>query len=235
MQPLAADEVHLWWMSLAEPIWPEDELVALLDSEERERAARFRFDVHRRRFVRAHGLLRQLLGAYVGAAPESLQFAAEKLGKPRLTGAARDLALSFNFSHAEDVALLGVGGGAALGVDIEVERDVPELDAISRSHFTRSEVCALQELRPERRHEGFFAAWTRKEAYVKALGGGLSVPLDSFEVSLHPDEPAELRTIDGSVGQARAWTLWAGRPATDSWAAMATQVTGARVKSFVLR
>ena len=234
MQPLAPDEVHLWWMSLAEPVWPEAELAALLDSEELERAARFRFDVHRRRFVRAHGLLRRLLGAYTGVAPESLRFATEERGKPRLIGAARDLALSFNFSHAEDVALLGVGGGAALGVDIEVKRDVPELDAISRSHFSRSEVCALYGLPPERREEGFFAAWTRKEAYVKALGGGLSVPLDSFEVSLHPDEPAELRTIDGSTGQARAWTLWAGRPASDSWAAVAIRVTGARVTTFSL-
>lgn len=231
----AVGEVHLWWMSLAEPAGTWEQFAAWLDAEEAARAARFHFEEHRRRFVAAHGQMRLLLGAYACMAPGALCFETSHRGKPRLAGAATALALSFNLSHSGDEALLGVVTGAAIGVDIEVQRHLPDLEAIARDHFCSEEMRSLHSLPPSRRHDAFFAAWTRKEACVKTLGAGLSVPLDGFEVALHPDQPAALRAIGGSQAAAQAWTLWAGRPTRQSWAAAAVELPQAVVKTFSLR
>lgn len=236
---LGSDEVHLWSMDLAAPAWPADPAAHWLDTNERERAARFHFDMHRRRYVAAHVRMRAVLGAYVGASPETLRFEHEERGKPRLAAAAgaepAPCGITFNLSHSEDQGLLAIARGVTLGADIEVQRHLHDLEALARSHFTARELGELHDLPEARRHDGFFAAWTRKEAYVKALGAGLSVPLDSFDVALHPDRPAALRSIDGSEDTARAWTLWAGRPTPESWAAVAICAPAARVRTFSLR
>ena len=233
--PMPAEgELHLWRMSLAEPAGEWAQLAAWLDAEEAARSARFHFEVHRRRFIAAHGQMRLVLGAYAGRAPGALCFDSEPGGKPRLADAAGAPGLSFSLSHSGDEALLGLAHGAAIGVDIEVQRHLPELDAIARAHFGSEELRSLHALPPSRRHDAFFAAWTRKEAYVKALGVGLALPLDSFEVSVHPDQPAALRAIGGSQAAAQAWTLWAGRPTPQSWAAAAIRWPQATVKTFGL-
>ena len=236
---LGADEVHVWWMALATPAWPHEELASWLDTGERTRAARFHLDVHRSRYIAAHGQMRALLGAYLGIAPEGLTFTREERGKPRLAAApAIETAapdLGFNLSHSDEQGLLAIARTMTLGADIEVQRHLPDLEALARSRFTPSELQDLHALPESRRHDGFFAAWTRKEAYVKALGTGLSEPLDGFEVALHPDAPAGLRSIWGSEESARNWTLWAGRPTASSWAAVAVRFGAARVRTFSLR
>ena len=230
-----AGELHLWWMSLAEPAGEWAQLAGWLDAGEAARAARFHFEIHRRRFVAAHGQMRRLLGAYACRAPGALCFDSDERGKPRLADAAGAPVLSFNLSHSGDEALLGVADGTAIGVDLEVQRHLPELDAIARGHFSTEEMRSLHALPPSQRPDAFFAGWTRKEACVKALGVGLSVPLDSVEVALHPDQPAALRALGGSQAAAQAWTLWAARPTPQSWAAAAIQVPQATVKTFALR
>ena len=205
------------------------------------RAARFHFEVHRRRHIAAHGQMRFVLATYVGTAPQFLRFEREERGKPLLAcpaagnlSIARDAPLAFNLSHSEDQGLLAIARATIVGADIEVQRHLPDLDALARSHFTPAELRDLNALPDARLHDGFFAAWTRKEAYVKALGAGLSVPLDSFEVALHPDQPAALRSIEGSETQARAWTLWAARPVHGTWASVAVRIAGASVRTFSL-
>lgn len=232
-----AGEVHLWWMDLATPPQPVADMAGWLDAGELERAARFRFEVHRHRFLAAHGQLRALLGAYLGVAPSSICFEHEERGKPRLsrTQAGNASELVFNLSHSDDQGLLAVARGTTLGADIEVQRPLRDLDALARSHFTSTELDELRSLPTQRHHDAFFAAWTRKEAYVKALGAGLSVPLDGFDVALHPDRPAALRRVGGSEHEARRWTLWAARPTPSSWAAVAVRTPGARVRTFSLR
>jgi 4'-phosphopantetheinyl transferase len=174
-----------------------------------------------------------VLAAYVGLPPARLRFAREARGKPQLVDVADGLA--FNLSHSHDQGLLAVSRLQPLGADIEVQRPMSDLDALARSHFTAAELKAWGALPHERRQDGFFAAWTRKEAYVKALGAGLAVPLDSFEVALHPDQPAALRSVAGSAEAATAWTLWAARPTAASWAAMAVHFAHAEVRTFSLR
>jgi len=236
---LAPGEVHVWWMALD---LPADLLVRLepwLDYGERARASRFHFDPHRRRFVAAHGQMRALLGAYSGLAPPAVQFAAGANGKPALVplpgvDARRPQPIEFNLSHSRHEGLLAVARGAVVGADIEVQHAPSDLDELARRHFTAGELHDLQRLPPEQRLDGFFAGWTRKEAYVKALGAGLTVPLDGFDVALHPDEPAALRSIGDSAAAAAEWTLWAERPTATSWAAVAVRHRQARVRTFVL-
>lgn len=213
--------VHLWLLPLDEPAWPLDELAAELDDAEQARAARFHFERDARRWRAARGLLRRVLAPYAGAAPSELRFAADAAGKPALCGLAG--APAFNLSHSGGFALLGITHAARIGVDIEVMRPLPDRDAIAASHFAVAERQALAALPADLRGDGFFACWTRKEAYVKALGGGLSIPLADFEVSLDPREPAALvAALDGRAEAAR-WTLWSDRPADGVWAAAAIE------------
>jgi 4'-phosphopantetheinyl transferase len=229
---LAPDEVHAWLVDLDQPPRPASELAALLSDDERERAARFHFVSHRQQFEVARGLLRWLLGHYTGVAPEALRFALGSAGKPALAGVAMASGIRFNLSHSGGRALLGVARGVAIGVDIEAVRAVPESEAIANSLFAGTEVEALRHLPADRRVDGFFACWTRKEAYVKAVGGGLAVALDGFAVSVDPDAAATLHSIAGSEAAAASWTLWGGPVAADAWAAIAVERNPVRLRRF---
>jgi 4'-phosphopantetheinyl transferase len=167
----------------------------LLDAGERARAERFVFERHRRRFTAARGLLRETLAAELGGDPAALRFEYGPRGKPRLAAGSDD-GLRFNVSHSGELLLIALARGAELGVDVEAVR--PDIDhaAIARRFFSACEQAALLALPDPLRARGFFAIWTRKEAYVKLLGGGLSIPLDGFDVSL--DEPARL--LRGAAG-----------------------------------
>lgn len=235
--PPAPGEVQLWLLSLDEPAWPSAQLHALLDDDEAARAARFVFPQHRLRFAHGRGLLRTLLAHATGLAPEALRFAYGPQGKPRLAGtaAAARPALRFNLSHSGSMALLGLAQGADIGVDIELPRAVPELQAIARSNFAPAEYQALMALAPERRADAFLAGWTRKEAFIKALGGGLSIPLASFEVTLDAQQPARLLHVADAQMPPEHFTLWAGRGAHDAWVACVVREPHAAVRNFSLR
>ena len=183
---------------------------ALLDAAERARAARFRFERDRRRYVVRRGRLRTLLAGYLDHEPADVALTVDRFGKPALaTGALR-----FNLSHSHGLALYAIAFGIEVGCDLE-RRD-PRLAGadVAARFFSPGEVRALRALAPARRTEGFFNCWTRKEAYVKARGCGLSLPLDGFDVSLAPGEPAALlRGCDG-------WSVAAFAPAPDYHAAV---------------
>ena len=220
---LDEEDVHLWLLPLDAPPRPFGELAAALDPDERRRASRFHFARDRRRFEAGRGLLRFLIGSYTDTAPDAVRFGYGPQGKPFLLGVAGAASLGFNIAHSAGWALLGVTRGCAIGVDLEAVREVPELEDIARRNFAPGEMESLLRLSPARRTEGFLACWTRKEAYVKALGGGLSVPLERFEVSLDPDGSAELLSVDGSAAVAAVWSLWGFRPLAGFWGAVAVQ------------
>jgi 4'-phosphopantetheinyl transferase len=180
---------------------PADECAALartLDDAERDRAARFHFDRDRRRFVVAHARLRALLGTYLGVATESVEIAAKPGGKPALR--APDSDLRFNLSHSGEMALLAFARGCEVGIDVEAERDVPEMDSIAGRFFSPAESAALRALPESERKRAFFRCWTRKEAFLKATGEGLARALDSFDVTLGPDEEPALVRVEGEAG-----------------------------------
>jgi 4'-phosphopantetheinyl transferase len=203
------------------------ELHAQLSEEERERAGRFVFPADQRRYGAAHGQLRQVLAAYLGGSPAQLAFHLGPQGKPRLAARSE---LSFNLSHSGDLGLLAVSFGREVGIDTEAIRPVPDLDGLVARCFSGSERSALASVPEELRLTVFFEAWTRKEAFLKALGDGLSRPLQSFDVSLLPGQPARLLSLDGDPAASRAFALRALRPGSGFVGAVAVQGPEARLR-----
>jgi 4'-phosphopantetheinyl transferase len=181
----------------------------LLSDEERARAARFITADLTDRFVVAHGQLRRLLGELLGQAPAALTFTAGAHGKPALGDAARDAGLHFNLSHSADRGFIGWAWGRHIGVDLERWRDMRDEAALVRRFFSPTEIAAYERLPEVERHAGFFGCWTRKEAYVKAVGRGLSLPLGSFDVTLGPGVEARLLRPSAVQDDGRQWALGA--------------------------
>jgi 4'-phosphopantetheinyl transferase len=178
-------------------------LAALLDRDERDRAARFRFDRHRDAFSVARGALRTLAGRYLGAAPAALRFGYRERGKPFLIAPPGDL--TFNVSHSGDVALIAFARGREIGVDVEHEKPLSDLLALARTSFSANEYAALCRLASADHPQAFFACWSRKEAFIKATGEGVA-QLAAFDVSLAPGAPARLLRVPDEPG-APAWLL----------------------------
>jgi 4'-phosphopantetheinyl transferase len=170
-----------------------------LEPHELERAGRFHFEKHRQHFNVARGFLRTVVARYLETQPEVLRFVYGAYGKPAL---ASDDTLRFNLSHSNEVALLAVARAAELGVDVEFIRADFASEDIARRFFSRAEVEAFNALPREEQVAAFFRCWTRKEAYIKAIGKGLSQPLDAFDVTLTPGAAPELmRAEDDDVSR----------------------------------
>ncbi len=220
---LALDTIHLWKTDLDVTPPELSSLEQTLDPGERERGNRFRFPRHRRRFVAARGVLRDVLSTYVALAPEDLQFSYSEAGKPELAAEQNPDGVRFNLSHAHELALIAISRGAPVGVDLEHRRDLDDVFGLAQRHFSPIELAELSALPRELWEAGFFACWTRKEAYVKATGEGLSTALDRFAVSVSPHEPPQLLHVDGDPERARGWRLMDVSPAPDYVATLAVQ------------
>ncbi|WP_245258180.1 4'-phosphopantetheinyl transferase superfamily protein [Afipia sp. 1NLS2] len=188
--PLWEDEIHVWQSHLVADAGTQSLLHSYLSEDENERAARFRLDRDRNKFVTTRGTLRILLARYLQARPKDLMFLLGPEGKPALTAESAGEMLSFNVSHSQDVAVFAFGQNRNIGVDVERVRFDVEYDDIAQHYFSVGEMQSLAKLPRGNRREGFFLCWTRKEAYVKAGGRGLQIALDSFDVNLEPGDPA---------------------------------------------
>jgi 4'-phosphopantetheinyl transferase len=187
-------------------------LVPLLSDVERERASRFAFERDRRRFVLARGRLRQLLGVRLDVAPDSVRLVCGPRGKPALSPAFTGSGLRFNLSRSEDVAVYAFARGREIGVDVEEVRVISNADAVVAQMFSPREIGVYFALAPRDRPLGFFQCWTRKEAFIKALGDGLYYPLDRFDVSFAPGEPARILRIESTDGGNCPWALHSFSP-----------------------
>lgn len=205
---------------------------AVLSDAERQRASRFHFDRDRRRFTVARARLRGLLAARLGVRPQEVALVYGAHGKPALCGYYADLDLRFNVSHAEDVAVYAFSQGREIGVDIEFVRPIASEEDIAARFFSASEHRAYLALHPDDRSLGFFNCWTRKEAFLKALGTGLDYPLDSFDVSLAPGDPAKILRVEHMSGKCSGWTLYAFMPQPDLVGAVAVQKLAAESASM---
>jgi len=229
---LPRDEVHVWRATLDVGLAHVHGFERTLAADERARAARFHFDTHRNRFIVGRGLLRTILGRYLGMAPDRLQFHYSPLGKPALPAGSESKSIRFNVSHSGGVALYAVTRGRGIGVDIERIRPDFANEEIAGRFFSPREVAALNALPPQSRLDAFFACWTRKEAYIKARGEGLSLPLNCFDVSLAPGEPAALLAVHDDPGEAARWSIREPFPGPDYVAALAVEGRDWRLKCW---
>lgn len=227
---LARGEVHVWRARLDAPDRAARALRELLAPEERARADRFRFEKDRLHFTAARGLLRTLAGRYLGLAPAALNFSYNAYGKPSLDAHSDEL--RFNVSHSKGLAVYAFARGREVGVDVEFLNDAVACEGIAARFFAPAEAAVLGALPPGERTRAFFNCWTRKEAYIKAHGEGLSLALDGFEVSLAPGEPCALVSTRHDPAQAACWSLRELEPAPGYVGAVAAEGHGWRLRCW---
>jgi 4'-phosphopantetheinyl transferase len=201
----ARNEVDIWFVPLNRDVQYLHAALQALAPDEVKRAERFRFDTDRERFVLSRGVLRNILGRYLEIPPTKLCFEYNEYGKPALKRQCRSL--SFNLSHAPGAALYAVSSGRKVGVDLELVRDGIEYEQIAERFFSAHEAETLHLLPLEAKPRAFFNCWTRKEAYVKAKGNGLSLDLKSFDVAFAPGDPGAPLWVANDPLEAGRWSL----------------------------
>jgi 4'-phosphopantetheinyl transferase len=220
---LTNGEVHVWRISLAQRASTLKRCRSLLSPAELAKVERFHFHRDRDRFTIAHGALRDLLSRYLATTAEQLCFTNYGNGKPELALKSNPMNLRFNLSHSGELALLAVTKSLLLGVDIEFVRNDFHPIEVANAFFSKKEVEALHILPVRQRAQAFFNCWTRKEAYLKARGDGLSFPLESFDVAFAPWERPALLNVRSDPGEALRWQIYDLRPGEEYTAALAVE------------
>jgi 4'-phosphopantetheinyl transferase len=223
---LGDGEVHVWRASLDLDPYDLDNLRSTLSPDERPRADRFVLPQHRARFAAARGILRDILSRYLNCVPAAIDFHYGPSGKPALAPGSGRGEIRFNLSHSHGLALYSVAHSRGLGIDVESISSRVAEERIAERFFSPAEVAALRALPASARTAAFFRCWTCKEAYIKAKGGGLSIPLDSFDVSVTPGEPAALLGVRDDPLEAARWSLEELAPGGGYAAALAVEGTG---------
>lgn len=205
---LGSAEIHVWRLDMREGTADAADVEPSLSDDELARAHRFRFAVDRKTFVLSRGILRKLLGNYLSCESRALRFTYSQFGRPSLARLDGQHDMHFNVSHSGDIILWAFRQWHRIGVDVErVRRDFSTLE-ISERFFSPAERAVLRQLPAETGYESFFRCWTRKEAFIKALGEGLSHPLDQFDVTLAPGDPAKLLATRPIANDAKRWQMW---------------------------
>lgn len=197
--------VTVWRIALDPARAPDAEALAELSDAERERAALFVTDALRNRWLTAHVAMRRILARELGVRPDEIVYGAGAAGKPFIASPAGS-GVEYSFSDSGDLALLAVGRGGALGVDVEAYRAISDLEGVAERFFAPEERVALFSLPESERRGGFHRLWTRKEAYIKAIGTGLGHALDRFVVTIDRDD-VRFISIDGDLDAAKRWEL----------------------------
>jgi 4'-phosphopantetheinyl transferase len=199
---LIGRQVHIWSIRTEAPESVTEAYETVLSPDERARVSRFKFPQLSQAFALSRGALRLLLSRYLDVHPSSVQFEYGPQGKPRVSA---QTSLEFNTSHSGGLTLFAFTRNCPIGIDVERIRAIPDLQDIALRFFCVAESTELTALAPAQRERAFFLCWTRKEAYIKAIGQGLSAPLDGFRVNLDPAEPAQFLHLP--VPETQTWTL----------------------------
>lgn len=216
-------EVHVWPVSLDQPDMLIHRLVQTLSLDEQSRAERFHSEQDRQHFIVGRSVLRILLSQYMMIRPNQITFQYKSNGKPYLTNKYGGETLCFNLAHSNKLALYSFACARQVGIDLEYIRSLPDAEQIATRFFSACENAALYRLTGYQKLEAFFSCWTRKEAYIKAIGYGLSYPINQFDVTLAPGEPARLLNVEGYPGEVDRWSLKAFVPAPGYIAALAVE------------
>jgi 4'-phosphopantetheinyl transferase len=234
---LAPAAVAVWRVALVQPPAVMDALAGTLDADERDRAARFHFARDRAAYTVARGALRTLAARYLGCAAAAIGFGYRAKGKPFLAAPAGMLPgepgfdLRFNVSHSDEVGLVCFARGCEVGVDVERRRALDDLLSLARISFSADEYARLCQFAPDDRAAAFFACWSRKEAFIKLTGEGVS-QLADFDVSLDPGAPARLLRVAGEPPGTPRWSLHDLPEIAGYAAALAVEGEPARIESW---
>jgi len=210
---LEAGEIHIWRIKLAEPDAAIIHCYSLLSPDERIRANRFHFPRDRNRYVIARSMLRRVLGRYLSLDPKRLQFIYGEMGKPEVEQKPNSRHLRFNLSHSGEFALIALSWNLSVGIDVERVNHQLATEQIAERFFSLRERAILRMIPSGQKAQAFFSCWTRKEAYLKALGKGLSVSLDSFDIECAPGlDPALLRPAPEDC-EGACWRIFVLNPA----------------------
>lgn len=218
---LAGDEVHVWSAVLEQSHQVVANFSLLLSPDEKARAARFYFERDRARFIVGRGLLRKMLGDYLGIDPAWVEFNYGPYGKPALKVGDVNHVLQFNLAHSKDMALFAFCWNCELGIDLEHIRPMTNEDDFAEQIFSSSESALIAALTGEQKRQAFFKIWTCKEAFFKASGDGLTKPIDQAEIALELGDTARLVSIAGDQTQAAGWRLKTFQPDANYQAALA--------------
>ena len=229
---LAGDEIHVYCASLNQPPSSVQQLAQTLSTDELMRAERFYFGHHRKQFTAGRGVLRMILGHYLNIGASQLQFIYGPKGKPALAKDWGGGTIRFNMSHSHELALYAVMLDREIGVDVEYMHPIAEMEQIAERFFSKKENGVFRALPERKKTEAFYNCWTRKEAFIKAIGDGLSLPLDKFDVTLAPGQPCRLLGIKGDSMDASRWFIQELEPAPGFTAALAVQGNGWRLKCW---
>lgn len=203
---LSSGHVEVWRVRLDGPV-ETTSVRSILSSDELDRADRFHFEKDRLHFARCRSALRFLLGAYLAIPPEEIHFVYQASGKPELAVQQNPRGLQFNISHSAGLALIAMSVGQRIGVDVEKIRPDVNMTTLTGRVFSPRERVGLSTLPDHLRVPAFFACWTRKESFLKAMGDGLSFPLSDFSVTTHPDLDPALEEIRGNAEAQKQWFL----------------------------
>lgn len=221
---LLSDDVHIWRIELDRPEAQLEILASNLSSDELARANRFHFPEHRQHFIAGRGILRNILGYYLGVEPQQVKFDYQERGKPILADTCAKSGLSFNLSHSAGLALCAVNYIRQIGVDLEYIRPMSDVEALAQRFFLPREYQMMRSLPVEQKQKVFFRYWTCKEAYLKATGDGIA-QLEQIEIALTPTEPAQLQT-------SKNWSLLELVPDDNYVAAVAVAGIGWNLKCW---
>ncbi|MEP7133406.1 MAG: 4'-phosphopantetheinyl transferase superfamily protein [Chloroflexota bacterium] len=206
-QPLTDSDIHVWCASLN--VSPQDlsYYSSLLSQDEVDRAKRFYFDKDRDHFIVVRGLLRTILSNYLNQEPAQIEFVYGQFGKPAIKSGQSDKVLEFNLSHSKDLALYAFNWNRRIGIDIEYMIPMADMDNFAEQFFTPRETALINTLSGAQKEDAFFKTWTCKEAFLKANGSGLTVPINQVEIYFETDEIVALSSIGDDREQATHWRL----------------------------
>lgn len=204
---LDSDLVHVWVADLDPDASRMKRCMQNLSLDERERAGKFHFQRDRDRFIAARGLLRSILGRYLQIEPQGIRFRYGPHGKPALQDKTHGSNICFNVSHSHDLVLYAFARGREVGIDIELIRDDISLENVVVRFFSTRELVTLRALPLHTREKSYYISWVRKEAYMKATGRGLSLPLDQLETFSPPGEPEKCFQVRKNPGEACQWQV----------------------------
>jgi len=224
---LPPNEVHVWHTELVIPKNGVAALLELLAPDERDRASRFKLESPRNEFIITRAFLRLTLSRYVNIEARELQFRTTANGKPELT---KDSSVQFNLSHSAAIAVLAITRDRRVGVDVErIRENVDAIDLADR-FFSPQEFEWLRSRPAPELIPSFFSCWTRKEAYVKASGEGLSIPLAGFRVMSLPGSPRLRLEVYNNPEESRRWSMWQLELGPDLRGALAVEGEDCRVR-----